>query len=213
MVHGGWWQEGSIDDAGRAALAACEQGMLFVSIGYSLAPERSLAEIVAEVAVAIEAIAAAAPERGGDPCRMVIGGHSAGAHLAACMVTELAPAPVREHIAGLLLISGAYDLGPVAESYVNDAVQMSPAEAQRLSPANLMPLRDAPVHMHVGARESNEFLRQSNLLLERWSPALSDIQLNVPPDRDHFDVLEELDNSAGSLFRDAQALLRNSVRP
>jgi len=129
------------------------------------------------------------------------------------MVTELAPTPVREHIAGLLLISGAYDLGPVAESYVNDAVRMSPAEAQRLSPANLMPLRDVPVHLHVGGRESSEFLRQSNLLLERWSPALTDMQLNVPPDRDHFDVLEELDHASGSLFRDVQVLLRNGVRP
>ena len=50
MLHGGWWQEGSIDDAGRVASALRDEGAIAVSIGYSLAPNLSLPEIVAEAA-------------------------------------------------------------------------------------------------------------------------------------------------------------------
>lgn len=212
MLHGGWWQEGSIDDAGRVASALRDEGAIAVSIGYSLAPDRSLPEIVAEAAAAIRSIAETAPDFGGDPRRIVVGGHSAGAHLAACMVTDLVSAETRDAVAGLLLVSGAYDLEPVAESCVNDAVRMSEGDARTLSPALRSPLCDVPVHLHVGARESSEFLRQSRLLRERWSPALAEVRLEVHEDRDHFDILEGFDEPAGALHLGATTLLRRGVR-
>ena len=60
-------------------------------------------------------------------------GHSAGAHLAASLVTELAPGPTRDLVAGLLLVGGIYDLPPLAESYVNERVGMGAQEAVALA--------------------------------------------------------------------------------
>ena len=129
FLHGGWWQDLSIDYAAAPAPAVVDAGALWASIGYTLAPNVSLREIVAEVSAAVATLAAHAVDLGGDPSRIVLAGHSAGAHLAAMQLTALAAEASRRSVAGLLLIGGAYDLAPIAESYVNEKVRMSAADA------------------------------------------------------------------------------------
>ena len=207
MFHGGWWQEGSIDDGGRYAEAIVAAGGIHVAVGYTLAPVASLREIVGEAAAAVASIAATASQFGADPTRIVVAGHSAGAHLAASLVTELAPGPTRDLVAGLLLVGGIYDLPPLAESYVNERVGMGAQEAVALSPAALQPLRNVPVALRVGEREPSEFHRNAALLFDRWAPSLTKVEVVNVAGRDHFDVLEELDNGGGVLFAEAVRLL------
>jgi arylformamidase len=205
MLHGGWWQEGSIDDGARYARAVTEIGAQHIAVGYTLAPEATLDQIVDEAAAAVSYVIAHALELGCDPDRIYVGGHSAGAHLAATLVTDLVPTHVREGIAGLLLIGGAYDLAPIAESYVNDLVGMSAEDAHRLSPAFHLPTRRIPVTVRVGELEPSEFHRQSATLTNAWGGAAKVVS-GVVPDRDHFDLLDELDTSGGSLQEDLRAL-------
>ncbi|MFM8279065.1 MAG: alpha/beta hydrolase [Candidatus Limnocylindrus sp.] len=215
MLHGGWWQEGSIDDAGRYAQIVTDAGGIHLSIGYTLAPHVTLGGILDEVATAIDAIATHAEQLGGNPLRFVLGGHSAGAHLAAMLVTAGAGRvsdDVRGRITGLMLISGVYDLAPIVESYVNDAVRMGEQDALQLSPALFEPLRDIPVHVAVGAREPEEFHRNAALLTERWSPYLRDLASVTIADRDHFDILEEMDTPGGALVAPLLRLLGLPVR-
>ena len=207
MFHGGWWQEGSIDDGGRYAAAIVAAGGVHVAVGYTLAPAASLREIVEEAAAALGSIAATASQHGADPTRIVVAGHSAGAHLAASLITTLVPEQTRDLVAGLLLVGGIYDLSPLAESYVNERVGMSAEEAVALSPAALLPLRNVPIAVRVGAREPSEFHRNAALLIERWMPSLTSVNLGVVADRDHFDVLEELDHQGGALLADVRQLL------
>lgn len=207
FLHGGWWQELSIDYAAAPAVALTDAGAIYASIGYTLTPAVQLREIVAEVSAALTTIAANATGMGGDPRRIVLAGHSAGAHLAATQLTALAPEAPRYTAAGLLLIGGAYDLGPIAESYVNEKVRMSAADAAALSPALLTPLHDVPVKIRVGEAEPEEFHRNAGLLLERWSPSLSAIDSATLSGRDHFDALDELVDPHGRLYADALELL------
>jgi len=207
FLHGGWWQDLSIDYAAAPAVALTEAGAIYASIGYTLTPAASLREIVAEVSAALVTLAAHATEMGGDPRRIVLSGHSAGAHLAAVQLTALAPAATRSSVAGLLLIGGAYDLGPIAESYVNEQVRMSDADVAALSPALLVPLHDVPVKIRVGEEEPEEFHRNAALLLEEWSPSLSMIDRETLSGRDHFDVLDELADPDGRLYAEALELL------
>jgi arylformamidase len=207
FLHGGWWQDLSIDYSAAPAVALTDAGAIFASIGYSLTPAVGLREIVAEVSAALTTIAANATGIGGDPRRIVLAGHSAGAHLAAAQLTALTPEAPRYTAAGLLLIGGAYDLGPIAESYVNDKVRMSEADAVALSPALLAPLHDVPVRIRVGEEEPEEFHRNATLLLERWAPSLSAIDSAALSGRDHFDVLDELADPHGRLYADALELL------
>ena len=207
FLHGGWWQELSIEYAAAPAVALTDAGAIYASIGYTLTPAVGLREIVTEVSAALTTIAANATGMGGDPRRIVLAGHSAGAHLAATQLTALAPEAPRYTAAGLLLIGGAYDLGPIAESYVNEKVRMSAADADALSPALLAPLHDVPVKIRVGEEEPEEFHRNAALLLEHWAPSLSAIDSATLSGRDHFDVLDELADPHGRLYADALELL------
>jgi len=207
FLHGGWWQDLSIDYAAAPAVALTDAGAIYASIGYTLTPAVQLREIVAEVSAALTTIAAQATGMGGDPRRIVLAGHSAGAHLAATQLTALAPEAPRYTAAGLLLIGGAYDLGPIAESYVNEKVRMNEADAAALSPALLTPLHDVPVKIRVGEEEPEEFHRNAALLLERWAPSLSAVDSATLSGRDHFDVLDELADPHGRLYADALELL------
>jgi arylformamidase len=207
FLHGGWWQDLSIEYAAAPALALTDAGAIYASIGYTLAPAVGLREIVAEVSAALTTIAAQATGMGGDPRRIVLAGHSAGAHLAATQLTALAPEAPRYTAAGLLLIGGAYDLGPITESYVNEKVRMSETDAAALSPALLTPLHDVPVKIRAGEEEPEEFRRNAALLLERWAPNLSAIDSATLSGRDHFDALDELADPHGRLYVDALELL------
>ena len=199
FIHGGFWQEGDIDGAGFAAPVFARAGWLFVSVGYTLAPAASLGQIIGEIRAALTEVRRAVADWGGDPARIVVAGHSAGGHLAACLACgidgSLAGLAADDEDAlqpaGLLLISGVFDLRPIARSIVNDAVRMSADEARAWSPALRQPLPrrpPLPVHVVVGAAEPAEFLRQSRLLAERWRDAVA-LTITVLPDRDHFDVL------------------------
>ena len=196
FIHGGFWQEGSKDWSGYAARAYAQEGWAHVGLGYTLAPEATLAEIVAEIAAALRHLRAHAGDYGIDPDRIVLAGHSAGAHLAAAILAGLGgggqPDDLAGALAGYVLISGVYDLAPVAASYVNDKLGLSPGEAERLSPLLYWPAADRPVHLLVGADEPDAFRRQSEALALLWGRELGRISLTRCPGRDHFDILDEL---------------------
>ncbi len=192
FIHGGFWQEGSKDWSGFAARAYARAGWAHVGVGYTLAPEARLEQIVEEVAEALRHLRDHAADYGIDPDRIVLAGHSAGAHLVAAILAGLGGEDLPGALAGYVLISGVYDLAPVAASYVNEAVGLSPGEVERLSPLLYWPAADRPVHLVVGADEPEAFGRQSDALAALWGRKLRRISLARCPGRDHFDVLDEL---------------------
>lgn len=188
FVHGGFWQEGHKAGSGFAAAACAREGWAHIGLGYTLAPQARLADIVAEVAQAARWLQAHGAEHGIDARRLLWAGHSAGGHLVAALLAGLGGSEAAGAVAGALLISGVYDLGPVAASYVNDAMGLEAAEARRLSPLFLQPPAGVPVKLLIGADEPPAFQRQTAALQQAWGlpPAW------VAPGRDHFDVLDEL---------------------
>lgn len=198
--HGGFWQEGRKDGSGFAAPALAEHDRALAAVGYTLAPEARLREIVGEAAAVVLRLHHDAASFGLDPSRLVVAGHSAGAHLAAALVAGLGGADAAAAVAGAVLVSGVYDLAPVAASYVNDRVQMDAGEVRDLSPLAALPVRDVPVHVLVGADEPDAFLRQSAALVEAWRPRLSRLTADTARGRDHFDVLDELTDAGSPTF-------------
>lgn len=191
FIHGGFWQEGSKAGSGFAARSFAAEGWAHAALGYTLAPEARLEEILEEIAAALRHLRAHAADYGIDPDRIVLAGHSAGAHLAAAILTGMAGEDLPGALAGYVLISGVYDLAPVAASYVNDAMGMTPADVEQLSPLLYLPAADRPVHLMVGADEPEAFRRQSDALAAVWGRELRRISLRRCPGRDHFDILDE----------------------
>ncbi|MFK7836161.1 MAG: alpha/beta hydrolase [Sulfitobacter sp.] len=197
FLHGGFWQEGDKSVSGFAAQTFAALGWACVSVGYTLTPQATLTEIVTEVSTALHHIHTHAGDLGIDPERIVLAGHSAGAHLAACILTNATGSGCHTMLAGAVLISGVYELAPIARSYVNDLARISEHEVTTLSPARLMPGTQMPVHLLIGADEPEAFQLQTDVLADVWRPAAPRLSVHRASGRDHFDVLEEL-NTAGS---------------
>jgi acetyl esterase/lipase len=87
-IHGGGWQTGDKSSVQAKPKAFMEKGYVFVSVNYRLLPSVDMGTIVRDVTKAIRWVHAHAAEHGGDPKRLFIMGHSAGAQLAALVCTD-----------------------------------------------------------------------------------------------------------------------------
>ena len=131
FIHGGYWQ--ALDNSFFSHLAG---GLNAHGIGvaipsYDLCPEVSVDSIIGEMREACRELA-----RLGRP--LVVSGHSAGGHLAACMLATDWPAfdasLPRDLVASAYSISGLFDLGPLVETSINRALHLDAAAARAASP-------------------------------------------------------------------------------
>lgn len=87
-IHGGGWQAGGKEDVKAKPQFFVDHGFVFVSTNYRLLPEATIKQMGEDVAKAIRWVHDHAREFGGDPNRMFVMGHSAGAQLAALVCTD-----------------------------------------------------------------------------------------------------------------------------
>lgn len=204
FVHGGYWQELGKDDSSFAAPGFLAAGAAFAALGYGLAPEYRLDEIVAMVRRALRWLTGNAAGLGVDPRAVFVAGTSAGAHLA---LTALCVDPsLCERVAGAILLSGVYDLRPLVRTYVNDALRLTESAALRNSPLLRLPAHLPPIVLARGGVETTEFIRQH----EEIAVALTDrtlVKEVVSVDRNHFDLPFDLADPATELGRTVLARL------
>ncbi|XP_028571367.2 kynurenine formamidase [Podarcis muralis] len=192
-IHGGYWQFLSKDASGFAAGPLATHGVALAAVGYDVAPKGQLEVMVKQVR---RSVAFAVQQYTGISGVYLLG-HSAGAHLAAMVLsTDWAEFGVVPNIKGAFLVSGLYDLEPITHTYVNDVLHMSREVALQNSPLRCVPKlegrRNCQVLITVAQHDSPEFHRQSQEYFEAlraagWSASLLDIG-----DTDHFDVIEKL---------------------
>ena len=87
-IHGGGWQTGDKTSVQRKPEAFTRKGFVFVSTGYRLLPEVDMETIVRDIAKSIRWVHENIKKHGGDPQRIFVMGHSAGAQLAALICTD-----------------------------------------------------------------------------------------------------------------------------
>jgi acetyl esterase/lipase len=87
-IHGGGWQTGDKADVQIKPRAFTDRGFVFVSTNYRLLPSVDMATIVRDVAKSVRWVHDHVAEHGGDPKRLFVMGHSAGAQLAALICTD-----------------------------------------------------------------------------------------------------------------------------
>ncbi len=87
-IHGGGWQTGDKANVQIKPQAFMDKGFVFVSTNYRLWPSVDMATIVRDIAKSIRWVHDHIAEYGGDPSRLFIMGHSAGAQLAALVCTD-----------------------------------------------------------------------------------------------------------------------------
>ncbi len=209
FIHGGYWRMLDKSDLSFVAAPFLAEDLAVAVINYDLCPDVSIAAIVDECARAVAWVAREGAAHGANADSVVVGGHSAGGHLAAMMFAHdwaasgFAQAPLR---AGVTL-SGVHDLVPLVQFSFNVDFRLDVAAALRVSPVE-RPLRlRAPLLMACGADETSEFLRQTQLLWDAWPdarrPAAAPMFI---PDRNHFSVVADYADADSALTRATLAL-------
>jgi arylformamidase len=206
FIHGGYWQRNDKDGFSVFALGPLTRQIDVATIGYTLAPQACLREIVAEISQAIDHLAAHADSYGFDKSRLYVGGWSAGGHLAAMMLGH-------PGVRACLPISGIFELEPISLNYLNDPLSLTAEEISDLSPIRLVNGRSAPASVVVGGDELPELRRQSEDYAAAARKAGMDVSLRHAEGRNHFTMLEELIEPDGGLTRDLVALIgRTAIR-
>lgn len=88
FVHGGGWFRGDKSNVDAKPAAFNARGYVFVSVNYRLLPEVDVLQQMKDVARAVWWVKQHIAQYGGDPSRMILMGHSAGAHLVALLATD-----------------------------------------------------------------------------------------------------------------------------
>lgn len=199
-IHGGYWQEGSKTDSFFGADYFVNKGIAYAAIGYTLTPEASLAQIIAECRSALDSIFSSARTLGIDPGRIVIAGSSAGAHLCAMCCTQGNDGNfATNQFAGAVLLSGIYELEALVATNINEAVGLTRDEARRVSPQLLDTANFPPTIISWGEVETEEFQRQSSAFARKLLLSNNDVEYFEVPGRNHFDIVHDMVVAESSL--------------
>jgi acetyl esterase/lipase len=199
FIHGGYWLDFDKSYWSHLARGAVDSGWAAAVPSYVLCPQAGIRDITHMVGTAIVHAADRIPGP------IVVTGHSAGGHIAACMVCEGSPLPleVRQRIIHTVSISGLHDLRPLVKTQMNTQLNLTDREAMHLSPAFRIPDPQSRLTAWVGEAERPEFLRQSDLIANVWRGCGAWTQCVVAPDRHHFDVIDGLCDAQSPLMKAA----------
>lgn len=187
FIHGGYWQ--ALDKSFFSHMA---RGLNALGIGvavpsYDLCPNVRVGDIVEQMRAACAVLHAEinAP--------IVVSGHSAGGHLAACLLATEA------HVPAAYAISGLFDLKPLVQTSLNTALRLDNDEAEALSPL-LWPAPEGKIlDAVVGGAESSEYLRQSTAIVEAWGADGVETRYEAIPGANHFTIIAPLANANSAM--------------
>jgi len=196
FIHGGYWQ--ALDHSFFSHLAG---GLNAHGIGvaipsYDLCPEVTVERIIEEMREACRELTKLGQS-------LVVSGHSAGGHLAACMLATDWPAfdgsLPRDLVTSAYAISGLFDLVPLVETSINRALRLDGASARAASPLFWSPPAGKSLDAVVGENESAEYFRQSRTVTEVWGAAGVATRFGVVPGANHFTAIAPLADPASPM--------------
>ena len=189
FIHGGYWQALDGSSFSHCARGLNEHGVDVAVPTYDLCPNVTVDVIIQEMRAATRELA-----KLGRP--LVMSGHSAGGHLAACMLATDWPAFdafLPENVVfAAYAISGLFDLEPLVETSLNRALRLDRPSARAVSPLFWKPPGHGSLDAVVGGNESAEFHRQSRTMVERWGAAGVAARFGALADANHFTAIAPL---------------------
>jgi arylformamidase len=199
FVHGGWWR--SLDPSMFSQLAGGPnaRGVTVALAGYDLCPQVSIATIIEQMRAACLWLWRRCGKR------IFVYGHSAGGHLAACLLAQDWPAFALDAPANLVpaayAISGVFDLSPLLHVSQNQDLRLDEAEARRVSPLHWKVPAGRSFDAVVGALESGEFLRQSKTVVQEWRSRGVATRYEEIAGMNHFTVVDALREADSAMTR------------
>jgi arylformamidase len=198
FLHGGYWQRNSREVFAMLVEGVAAHGWSVAIPGYSLAPAASLTEIVTEISRSLDWLAQNG-ESYGISGPVVLSGWSAGAHLVAMALDH-------PRVTAGLAISGVYDLAPICDTGLNNALKLTDQEIASLSPLRL-PAIHKRLDIAYGTAELPALVFDSIRLHEARAAANAPGKLFPIEGADHFSILSELRRPDGALVDIARKLV------
>lgn len=199
FIHGGWWRSLEPSSFSQMAGGANARGVTVAVAGYDLCPQVSIAQIIEQMRAACLYLWRKRKQR------IMVAGHSAGGHLAACMVatdwTTLDPSAPADLVPAAYSISGVFDLAPLVGISVNQDLRLDEKSAHAVSPLYWSVPAGRVLDAVVGGAESSEFLRQSKTIAEAWRQGMVETRYEEIPGANHFTVLDPLTDPASAMTR------------
>ena len=192
FIHGGYWQARAKEVFTVFAEGPMAHGINVALIGYTLAPEATLDQIVGEIHSGVDFLAAQLPALGAAPGGIVVSGWSAGGHLTAMALSH-------PKVKAGLAISGIFDLEPVRHSYLNEKLRADEATSRRNSPMMQQggPLK--PLSLVVGSAELPLLRKQAADFAGHRARYGLPVTYEEIPDANHFTIMYEMMSPRGRI--------------
>jgi arylformamidase len=193
FLHGGYWRAQDKENFAFVAGALVSHGITAVISNYELCPGSSLDGVAESAIAAVEWTHRHIDRFGGDPMRISISGHSAGAHLCAEALAvdwgarDLDPA----FIAGAVMISGIFDPTPAMRTTVNAELQLTAEIAARRNVEERPPRVKCPAWIFAGGLEPWHWIDQSFRYSHHLRRNGHDPEVHVLPGYNHFDIVQQ----------------------
>lgn len=205
FIHGGYWQALDGSSFSHCARGLNAHGIDVAIPSYDLCPQVSVDAIIQEMRAAMRALA-----RLGRP--LVVSGHSAGGHLAACMIAtdwpSLDQSLPKQLVIAAFSISGLFDLRPLVDTSINRALQLNEASAKAVSPFFWKPPAHGSLDAVVGGEESAEYFRQSQVMTKAWAAAGLPTRYDRLPGANHFTAIAPLADPVSPMVLRLKGLAR-----
>lgn len=219
FFYGGGWAKGSRQDYGFAGAGYSGKGFVTVIPDYRLVPSVRFPAFVEDSALAVKWVRDNISRYGGDPDRITLAGHSAGAYNAAMLAFDthfledagVDPSVVR----AAALLAGPYDFYPFTEQRGLDALGQWPRPAET-QPINFARADAPPIFLAHGTRDEVVKPRNSIALAKRLNQLGAPVELRLYQGASHVDLATSLShplrNRTPVLAESAQFLLTHSRR-
>jgi len=185
FIHGGYWQARAKEVFTIVAEGPMAHGINVALIGYTLAPDATLDEIVAEIHAGIDFLAKQLPALGAAKDGVVVSGWSAGGHLTSLALSH-------PFVKAGMAISGIYDLDPIRHSYLNVKLRLDGPMSHRNSPMTQAGGPPKPLSLVVGSAELPLLRKQTADFAGHRARYGLPVTYEEIPGANHFTIMQEM---------------------
>jgi len=214
FVHGGAWTKGKKDLKAPDIQAYTDRGVMLISLNYRLGPEHKYPGNVEDIVQAGNWVRRNIRAYGGDPNRLALSGHSAGAHLVALVgvgTPDVAAPPSGQIYKAIFAVDTAsYDLAQKSKGRLSRLIERqkrsvfgrNPITLRKASPLYQIETRPrySPIFLYVTARR-RDAVEQTQKFEQALRAAKQPVQSHVlNAELNHSDMRDEIFNPHSPLF-------------
>lgn len=215
FFYGGSWNSGLRDGYGFAARALAARGFVVVVPDYRLVPQVRWPAFVEDGAAAMRWTLANIAGHGGDPARIAVMGHSAGAHIALLLALDRRWG-VADHIKAAVGLAGPYDFLPFVAGGAADKALGTAADLKETQPITFARPDAPPLLLLHGETDTTVLPRNSQRLANAVTDLGGRAEVRIYPDVGHIGILLALSKpfrGKASALVDASTFLAGVLDP